>query len=796
MAKRKPTTSAKKPTADLEPPAPQPVQDLWEKTAWICLHLLVLLVPLAMSNLGPFSRNGIPLTYDQFDIVKVFLQRALLLVAASAWLIGLLLRGGRVRFTRGEWLLLAFIAWVALTTVLSVHPPTALFGKYRRFEGLLSFITYGVGFFMALQLADRAEKMRSLARTLAIGGFLVAFYGAIQVVGTVGIGPARILLPVSIGLTVLVPAALAYWALKRAEDRETRMACWLGAAIAFLGGVVFSAGLAQNIDIAVLKGSEAVSIDPVLWGTLGFESNRAFSTFGNPDLLGGYLILSFAISLGLALSEKHPLWRSVYWSFTLLNVFVGITSYVRGAWIGATVALLLMVVAYFRARKGTTMRLTQVDWTFVGGTALLAVAVIVASSLSPHPVLNVFTRIASIFDFTEGSGGMRLEIWKATIEAIKQRPIFGWGADTTRLLFPMFKTPEYVGIAGYLSVADNVHNYPLQLASGIGIPGVLLFYGLAIAALSLAARMAFASGTAGRNLLLSGFWAAVLGYAVHLMFGLSVTGSTVIMWVAMGVLLVPSSRVREVSAPAWGRIGVGVVIVLLAVGTYFNTRYLSADMHYLSGKASSQMLERIEEIERAIELNPYNETYRLGLADAWRSVFSQVLQQYSQTTSDGSGGDAQLRQQGLDLYARTTDAYRDVIEYAPLEYDSYVFLANTHNEAATYLDVAYAERGVAAAEEAVRVQKYGPAARVQLAMALLLQDRVDDAISELEFATDLDPAYRQAHVLLAKAYSRAGRYDEARTVLEYVLSIYPDDPDALQGLAAVEASAAAAAQGQ
>jgi len=74
--------------------------DVWDRITWVCLHALVVLVPLAMSNFGPLSGNGLPITYDQFDIMKVFVQRALVLVALGSWVIGMALRGGTVRTTR------------------------------------------------------------------------------------------------------------------------------------------------------------------------------------------------------------------------------------------------------------------------------------------------------------------------------------------------------------------------------------------------------------------------------------------------------------------------------------------------------------------------------------------------------------------------------------------------------------------------------------------------------------------------------------------------------------------------
>jgi tetratricopeptide (TPR) repeat protein len=786
MAKKRQQNRSSGKKAVAAPPA-EVGMDLWDRIAWTCLHLVVLLVPIAMSNFGPFAPNGLPLTFDQFDIVKVVLQRGLLLIAASAWLIGLLLRGGRVRFTRGEWLLLAFLGWLVLTTVVSVHPPTAIFGKYRRFEGLISFVTYGIAFFMAFQLADRPARMRSLARTLVIGGFLVAVYGTIQVVGGVSLGVARVLQPVAVIATVVAPLAMAYFGWRRQEDVPSRDALWMGAAIALLGGIVFSAGLAQNIALAVERGLTTASIDPVQWGTLPFESHRAFSTFGNPDLLGGYLIFPWAVSLGLALSEKHPLWRSIYWVFALLNVFVGITSYVRGAWIGATVSLVLIVVAYVRARKGTQMRLSPTDRTFIGGTALVAASVMIASSLRPDAVRNVLTRVMSIFQFSEGSAFTRFRIWEAAAAAIAERPLFGWGADTFRLLFPMFKPAEYVRVAGFLSVADNVHNYPLQLASGIGIPGALMFYGLITLALVLAARTAFAKGSEARNLVYAGFWAAVAGYVVHLMFGLSVTGSTVIMWLVMGVLLVPTGRTIEVRRPSWGIVGVTLVLVVLATGTALNTRYFVAETHYLKGRTMAQGIERVEEIERAITLNPYNEMYKLELGAAWRELFSAGAQQYA-TTVEAGDPDTELRDQLVEIHALAQEAYEDVIEYVPQEYDTYVFLSYLHNEAAAYVDPSFSEDAIEVAEKGIEVEEYGPAVRVQLSIALLTQNRVDEAIEQLVFATDLDPAYTQAWLLLSDAYVRLGRYEEAVAVLQKVLAMHPNSVEARAQLEAIEAT--------
>ncbi len=85
---------------------------------------MVFLVPVAFSNLT-FLGFQTPFTFDAFDIVKMSLERVLGLVALGAWAWDMLRKGGRIRRTPVDWLILAFLAWVALTTVTSIHWPTA-----------------------------------------------------------------------------------------------------------------------------------------------------------------------------------------------------------------------------------------------------------------------------------------------------------------------------------------------------------------------------------------------------------------------------------------------------------------------------------------------------------------------------------------------------------------------------------------------------------------------------------------------------------------------------------------------
>lgn len=678
-----------------------------QRIVWICLHALVITVPIAMSN-WTWLGFQLPMTYDQFDILKVFLQRGITLIALAAWAWQMFVRGGRLRRTKIDYVVLALLAWILLTSVLSIHPPTAIFGKYRRFEGLISFMNYAVIFFLTTQMVDRASRIRSLARSLFFGGLIVSVYGMMQYMG----------------------------------------------------------------------------IDPVTWGNLPFEANRAFSTYGNPDLLGGYIIFPLAIGLALALSEKDTTWRVIYWVGFLISVATWIVAFTRGAWIGGFLAIVLVGVVAFLHR----VKLNAVDFSFLGAIGVVATTLVVVSLSATSQVMNVIARLASILDFGSGSAKTRFQIWQAAIDAIKDRPIFGFGADTFRLVFPRYKPVEYVADAGYLSVADNVHNYPLQITAALGVPGFLLLYGTFAAAAWFSAPLIFRRHEGNDRLVLAGFWAAAAGYLAHLMFGISVTGSSFLLWVAMAIVLSPLARTVEIKAPKWGMWAALIVVILVVALSIGNIVYIRADYHYLRSRVVDQGPTRIEQVERALALNPYNDMYRAELGLAHIDTMVAYLNQ-ARSLSEAEAGP--YIQSAQSEFLKAEEALKDTIAFVPWEYDNYVFLANLYNVAADSIDPSYREKAAEIARQGVEVEEYGPAIRVQLARALMGLEEYDEAREHAEAAAQMDPDYFEVVLLLGEINLRAGDLEGAKAAYETAVGMNPTYSGLADTLQSIEESLAA-----
>ncbi len=706
MAKRKNPQSRPEPQVRTVEPT-----GLAMRISWWALLAMIAIVPVIMSNWTPLNHLGfqitLPVTYDQFDVIKVFSQRILILVSIGAWAWAILTKGGKIRVTPVEWLVLAFLGWVTLSAVFSIHTPTALFGKYRRFEGLFSIITYAVAYFLVIQHADRPSKIKTIAQTLFWSGAIVAGYGVLQSLG----------------------------------------------------------------------------LDPAQWGQLPFENRRAFATFGNPDLLGGFLMFSTFVSLGLVFSEERTRWRAIYWVGALLNFWCLIVAFTRSAWVGTVVGLIFLVLAAVMRR----LKFRAVDWGFTGAIAALSAAVIALSLRNPNVVMNFGARLVSIFEFNEGSAKTRFQIWRAAWDAIQDRPVFGFGADTFRLIYPRYKVYDYVKDAGYLSVADNVHNYPLQLAAGVGVPGMLMFYSVCGWVAVRTFRLVFSREGGLNRWVLVGFWTACAAYVTHLCFGLSVTGASIFLWISMGALLAPTAREIDVRPLSGGIFAAVIIAALVAVGIGYHWVWIVADNAYLYARVGAQGADRVAAAERAAELNPYNDIYRAEIGMAYTDEFIARINDVF--TAQQSGGDTQASMLAAQSAFTSAElSLKDTIRFVPWEYDNYVFLANLYNMAGAYLDPRYYEDALEIGKQGIGVEEYGPAIRLQYARALSETGREAEAIKQLEYAFRMDPAYVEAAMFLTDLYVADGRTDKAIEVLRAAQAWRPGQPGVAEKLASLESS--------
>lgn len=175
------------------------------------------------------------------------------------------------------------------------------------------------------------------------------------------------------------------------------------------------------------------------------------SVFYNSNHYGYYLLLSVLVSAYMT-CETDAIWKKLlYLASYVLLLNTLILNNTLGAYLAVAISLIFALVmdAICKRKKKT--------W-------ILLVAFVIVSAASNLYTNNVITNFASFFGDTnlllsdpehaDGAGSGRIEIWKAALAYIHERPIVGFGPQN--LIF-------------------SAHNNFLEIGVYTGVPGMLLY---------------------------------------------------------------------------------------------------------------------------------------------------------------------------------------------------------------------------------------------------------------------------------------------------------------------------------
>jgi len=450
-----------------------------------------------------------------------------------------------------------------------------------------------------------------------------------------------------------------------------------------------------------------------------YPDDRVFSTMGNADVLGTYLLFPLALALGLALSSPRGRPSLRWWAGAALIAAALVAALSRGAWIGALATLLCIGLMGWRgpqrAPRGRKLALS--------GLAIAAVAAIASAILLVRPRLTGNETTLSVV--LERLSVGRTIIWSTGLRAWLTRPITGWGPDGYGRAFQSAVGPDWFAIIEGLQTAENAHNFAVQALVTLGIPGLALTLGaFGYAATASLHGVRLAKGPA--RMLLVALWGALIGMLVALIFGITVPAVSVWLWLTVGLLVAPISH--RVFAPRRAVLMVGACLGVAL--TLWTASWLVADV--MVGRAMQMQPgpAQVSGLEAAVRLNPVVPDYRWLVAEGLvNQAFAEERAGQSPQVFDAtmlraiSAFDVAVRADPGDALVRT--AFANVL----------VSYAARHPESDA------AQRAVEIASEAVRLAPRNPAALGSLARAYEISGRHDDAEKTARLAREVAPEY-------------------------------------------------------
>ncbi|MBI4812220.1 O-antigen ligase family protein [Candidatus Falkowbacteria bacterium] len=414
------------------------------------------------------------------------------------------------------------------------------------------------------------------------------------------------------------------------------------------------------------------NIDSLSWKEAALYTGRIFSTLGQPNFLGQYLIMVLPLTVFAAIFIfKRLISRFLAIILIAAQLACLIFTYSRAAWLAVLASLLTFILTYLYVKNYKRLLAGFLAFCFVAGSLIIILNI--SPKQNPNETVNIFSRAKSIFDLKSGSNKIRFFYWQSAWSELKsaswQRKMFGYGGETEASIFVKYYRPEWGVYETINSFPDRAHNviFDMLLQFGlVGLTAVGLFYFFIIREAVKFIRLSEKffpvipakagiqnssdispswipessprmtedePGMTEKYWLLIFLLASLAGYFVNNLFSFSLTVGYVYVFVilAMALFIVNGEIKRKVNLNRLSYISRLLIWLALAGASgvfvyYYNILPFAADYYYMRAKkAEAADCRRVlDYIDKAINLNSVSDIYKKRYIYHGLNCFSAV----------------------------------------------------------------------------------------------------------------------------------------------------------------------------
>lgn len=429
--------------------------------------------------------------------------------------------------------------------------------------------------------------------------------------------------------------------------------------LSYLGVGLFTLIAIKNIDylknliFALLVGSavvcvygliQAFGLDFLKWGEPGLQ--RIFSSFGQPNFLGHYIVVVFPFTLYAIFFLSRNLYiRFLYIILAATQVACLIFTFSRGAWIAFGFSLFLFVIWYLIKKNKRKLAFLLILPVIIL-SALLCVNGIrktVLVSLSERN-FNTAYRLVSIFNFQDGSNKIRLYYWNASFhifsEASLGRKLFGYGPEVLPDLYVKAYQPEWAYYERINSFPDRAHNFIIDIIFQFGVVGFLVLTFLFGYILRKLNRYAWNEPDGNNFWLAVSFLFALIAYGVNNLFSFSLVGMNVILysllagaWLVGNNFLQKEYKIKFFQPLSLFVLSSAFSFFLLMLIYNYNIKPLVADYFYFKVKKAETRGDCrlvLDNMEKTLEWYPVSHYYARAYLHHGTNCFLAITDKESQ----------------------------------------------------------------------------------------------------------------------------------------------------------------------
>jgi len=310
----------------------------------------------------------------------------------------------------------------------------------------------------------------------------------------------------------------------------------------------FASSLVIGMVVSVIYFLARFGVDMGIWAA------KKGSSLGNSSFLGTYLLFNVYLALLLFVRTKGKQFlRYLAVAGFLINGAALLMSSAQAARLSSLGGLFL-IGTFYLIFKNPKKRVKVVGAVIL----LLATVGFVAGVFHPESPLHK--------SLVNRLGAPRFVVWRMAWDGFKAKPLLGWGSNNFIMVYSKFFDP-YKKIAGGAPWFDRAHNIVMNYLATTGILGLLSYLSMYAAAFYILSK---------RYLQKKKFWipaiitAFMIAYFVHLLTVFDMPVSYMMFFLLLGFVASYKGRPAQKIEAKPQKIGVGVVIALLFLVSFWS----------------------------------------------------------------------------------------------------------------------------------------------------------------------------------------------------------------------------------
>lgn len=246
---------------------------------------------------------------------------------------------------------------------------------------------------------------------------------------------------------------------------------------------------------------------------ISFESGNTPSFLGNSTFLAIYMLFLSILSFTLLTQEKEKKKKWIYGALFLLFGFTILITGARAAYLGLLIGFFFFF--FFYPKKFKLLKIAA------SSLVLFAIIVVISFNIFPqiaekNNLLKIAVNRLSIKRVAADLLGTRFSAWGITLQAIKDKPLLGWGPENFYIGFEKYYDPAISNVKNMWW--DRPHNVFLDIAVSSGIVSAILYCFFWLALLWQLQKFKRQQGDDKRTYLAHGLQTMFIAYLAALFF--------------------------------------------------------------------------------------------------------------------------------------------------------------------------------------------------------------------------------------------------------------------------------------